>query len=143
MSTINGSKRDSLQIGCMDFEEISWSSHASLPLWAALALSLVAALPTSELTPCLRAQWPAPIVPAEHPTPLARDNHPWIWTPPGWKLWEPHTASIQDVFGDSLFGMSAPPQKRFSLDNSTFPSTHPLRRWSMSSSSDTLPTSIP
>lgn len=49
----------------------------------------------------------------------------------------PPTASIQDVFGDSTFGMSAPPQKRFSLDNSTFPSTSRTPR------SETTPSSTP
>ncbi|KAI5990774.1 hypothetical protein EDD15DRAFT_2451118 [Pisolithus albus] len=78
-------------------------------------------LPTLELTPCLRAQ---PV----------RDNHSWIWMLLGWKLWEPRTASIQDVFGDSMFGMSAPPQKCFSRDNSTFPSTLHMPRSKTTSS---------
>ncbi|KAI6149748.1 hypothetical protein BKA82DRAFT_135533 [Pisolithus tinctorius] len=49
----------------------------------------------------------------------------------------PPTASIHDVFGDTTFGMSAPPQKRFSLDNSTFPSPSRTPR------SETTPTSAP
>lgn len=49
----------------------------------------------------------------------------------------PPTASIHDVFGDTTFGMSAPPQKRFSLDNSTFPSASRTPR------SETTPSSAP
>ncbi|KAI6112780.1 hypothetical protein F5141DRAFT_1109440 [Pisolithus sp. B1] len=49
----------------------------------------------------------------------------------------PPTASIHDVFGDTTFGISAPPQKRFSLDNSTFPSTSRTPR------PETTPSSAP
>ncbi|KAI6149006.1 hypothetical protein EDD17DRAFT_1644419 [Pisolithus thermaeus] len=54
----------------------------------------------------------------------------------------PLTASIRDVFGDTTLSMSAPPRMsrpswRFSLDNSTFPSTSRTPR------SETTPSSTP